>query len=477
MSEHEAQQRAIESVNALRYAGEEYFFIIDRNGEMISHPIKPSLNGKSATGLKDIHGKLFIREMISTTLQEGSSFTDYYWTKPGGTEPIAKVSYAVIEPRWGWIIATGVYVDDIEGLFWADIRTSVVLSVLLTALAIVMCTLISKVISSEVKTLCRAMTTAADNRDMTVRANLDSQDEFGQMGRAFDQMMSQFNLLIIDITSSATQVAGAATELSATTTQTSAGVVQQQQQTIQVATAMNQMNATVHEVSRNISAAAEASHLGAQATSTGKQVVDQTVSAIHQLSQQLQSTADLTSTLDTESNNVTRILEVINGIAEQTNLLALNAAIEAARAGEQGRGFAVVADEVRTLALRTSDSTREIETVIQRLQSGARNAAEAITNSNSEAIATVEQAVAAGDALQVISNSIDEIDSMTVQISAASDQQTTVTDEMSRSIDSISQVTGEYADSSGHIARASEELAELAEHLRKIAGQFRVSVS
>ncbi|WP_207061855.1 methyl-accepting chemotaxis protein [Motiliproteus sp. SC1-56] len=471
----EAEKAAFEAIAALRYGSNDYFFIIDGDYRMRMHPMKPDLVGRELTAIADAKGDRFFGRLVDNARREGSSLTRYYWSRPNSEAPVPKLSYAKFHPGWDLVVATGVYVDDLDAIFWREVRTNATLGGLVLLAVVILTTLISRSINGPLSRLQATMEQACENRDLRLRADLKTEDELGRMSRAFDSMMVTFNGLVLEITAATSQVAGAANELSATTLQTSQGMEEQKRETLQVAAAVNQMNATVHEVANNVGKAADASTEGARSVSHGQAIMDQTVKAVTQLAERLAKSTELTRTLEQESANINTILEVINGVAEQTNLLALNAAIEAARAGEQGRGFAVVADEVRTLAQRTSESTAQIKAVIEQLQNGTAAAVSAMQESSEEAERTSGFADEAGQALQQISTSIEQIDGMTVQIASASEEQSAVADEINQNIEQISRVTEESSEAVSQVARASEELAHLAEHLQELSHRFSVT--
>jgi methyl-accepting chemotaxis protein len=237
---------------------------------------------------------------------------------------------------------------------------------------------------------------------------------------------------------------------------------------------MNEMSATVQEVARNAVEAAAAAKDADSTFDEGKQVVDRVISAIGELAGEVESAATVIQQLEVESRNIGSVLDVIKSIAEQTNLLALNAAIEAARAGEQGRGFAVVADEVRTLAGRTQESTQEIEEMISKLQSGTNNAVNVMAAGKEMTQVGVDQAAAAGEALKTINAAVAQISSMNTQIASAAEEQSSVTEEINRSIVSINEVAEQSATGAQHTAEASTDLARLADQLKNLVDRFKV---
>ncbi len=310
--------------------------------------------------------------------------------------------------------------------------------------------------------------------DLTHKVSISGKDEFAWMCWEYSQGRKGFMALVKEILGSAGQLAAAAEELSAITEQSNAGVMRQQGEIGQVATAMNEMSATVAEVSKNAASAATAAQEADDRAKDGWNVVNTTVETINNLASEVERTSEVIENLKGDSLSIGAVLDVIRDIAEQTNLLALNAAIEAARAGEQGRGFAVVADEVRTLASRTQQSTREINDMIERLQNGANQAVSVMEMGRAKAEESVAQAAKAGEALQSITGVVDKIKSMNMQIASAAEEQSATAEEINRNIVNISEVAQETASGSQQTASASDELARLASDLQGQVGKFKI---
>ena len=299
-------------------------------------------------------------------------------------------------------------------------------------------------------------------------------DEVGALVAKLSTMRTSLQLMVVQVMASSSQLATAAEEVSVVTAETTRSVRHQQDEIDQVATAMNQMTATVQEVARNAESAAHGAQSADQNAKSGTVVSQQTLGGIDSLVGAVEESAQVIGILETECKNIGTVLDVIRGIAEQTNLLALNAAIEAARAGEQGRGFAVVADEVRTLASRTQSSTQEIQLMITRLQAGASNAVKVMEHAQVQGKLGKQQVEQMAASLAQIAMAITTINEMNTQIASASEEQSSVAEEINRNIINISQGSIQGARGSEQTAQASQELAQLAAQLQSTVARFKV---
>lgn len=311
--------------------------------------------------------------------------------------------------------------------------------------------------------------------NLTVQVEPAGLCETKTLGSNLKALVTSLGSQVAQIHAHAGHLAGAAEELSIVTGETNMGMQEQQKETDQIATAINEMSATVHEVAKNAEAAADAARKADGEVATGKSVVTRTIDEIDALAKDIEKSMEVIHKLESESENIGSVMDVIRGIAEQTNLLALNAAIEAARAGEQGRGFAVVADEVRVLASRTQQSTQEIQEMIERLQSGAAAAVKAMGENQSRAQSTVQNAAHTGSSLEAIAQSVININEMNTQIASAAEEQSAVAEEINKSISNISKIASNSANSSTQVAKSSESLAQLATDLQKVVSQFTIN--
>jgi methyl-accepting chemotaxis protein len=349
-----------------------------------------------------------------------------------------------------------------------------ILGLMIGFVTVLVSLLISRDLMKSIHEFFRVISHVEKEKDLAALVKVTSGDEIGQMGGHFNSMLSSFREIIDNVSTSTLQVASTAAQLADNSTSTLMGVQRQSIETEQVATAMNEMTATVQEVAKNATQAAAAASEANEDAQSGQDVVSTTIKAIHTLASEIESAAQVIQKLEDDSVRIGSVVDVIRGIAEQTNLLALNAAIEAARAGEQGRGFAVVADEVRTLASRTQESTQEIQSMIEQLQLGSKQAVKVMQESRHQADESVQQAEHAGASLQGITRAVATINDMNIQIASAAEEQNAVAEEINRNINNISQVTFETSEGTSQITASSNELAKISDELQRLVAQFKV---
>ena len=355
------------------------------------------------------------------------------------------------------------------------ISTGVILAVVVTILLFGTAVPIVRGIKQSIDDVVRSLKDIAqENGDLTVRIETKSEDEIGELVYWFNQFMDKLQGVVRDVVEASLPLSNLAQNLRGVTEETQRTIDVQQKSATNAKRAVDTMSGSVDGVAHSAAQAASDANKATTAASEGRQIVQQTVTSIQQLAKNVRETADVIARLESDSNKVGSVLDVIKGIAEQTNLLALNAAIEAARAGEQGRGFAVVADEVRTLASRTQQSTEEIQSTIEQLQNAAHSAVEVMSRGTEQATSSVETANKAGSSLETITSTIGRINQMNEQIAHNTEDQRTVAVDIVRHVDEIHERTEQTASRSGELGSMCNELADLAQHLESIAKQFRV---
>ncbi|ROM49852.1 methyl-accepting chemotaxis protein [Pseudomonas poae] len=347
------------------------------------------------------------------------------------------------------------------------------LLVIATGLTLLFAWLLTRSITVPISQALEAAEEVAEG-NLTRPIKVDGDDEAGRLLAAMAKMQDKLRDTLQRIAGSATQLASAAEELNAVTDESARGLTQQNNEIEQAATAVNEMTSAVEEVARNAVSTSEASRAATTSAGDGRDLVQETVSAIERMSGDVQATATLIGELANESRDIGKVLDVIRGLADQTNLLALNAAIEAARAGEAGRGFAVVADEVRALAHRTQQSTSEIERMIGSIQTGTEHAVDSMRNSTERAESTLNIAKGAGMSLDTINTAIIEINERNLVIASAAEEQAQVAREVDRNLVNIRDLSVQSATGASQTSTASSELSRLAVDLNGMVGRFRL---
>ncbi|WP_060980570.1 HAMP domain-containing methyl-accepting chemotaxis protein [Vibrio splendidus] len=354
-----------------------------------------------------------------------------------------------------------------------SVRLSLILSVIATVVGIFSAYLLTTAITVPIQKAVETANQLAQG-DLTVDVGRTSKDETGKLLDAVQNTANHLKQMISTISNASSELASASEELAVVTEQTSKGISQQETETEMVATAMNEMATTVHDVADNAAKASEAANEANNEALSGSQVVQRTITSINALSVRVNDSSEKLHKVEQEAVNIGKILHVIREISEQTNLLALNAAIEAARAGEQGRGFAVVADEVRSLAARTQGSTSEIQVIIEQLQAGIQGTVDAMKQGQVEADNCVDQANEANMALAAITDAIGIINDMNMQIASASEQQSSVAEDISENVVNVKTIAEENAVAANQTSSSSTEIARLADGLGRLVAEFKV---
>jgi methyl-accepting chemotaxis protein len=471
----QAQKQAMEAIRGLRYAGQEYFWINDQTPVMIMHPTNPKLEGQNLSGFKDPDGKALFNEMVAISKSQGAGQVNYRWPKPGASDPVPKVSYVELFQPWGWIIGSGVYVDDVQAEFQTQALKAVIIGLGIAILVALLVVLIVRSITQPLQQAVSAMANiASGDGDLTRNLDTHGNDELSALSRHFNVFTEKLRQVIRQSLDSAGKLDVAARELGQISSQAQQHSEQQSQQMELVATAINQVTYGVQDVAKNAEHASSEVHTAEDQARQGQQNIESSLRQISELSATITQAVEVIQALAQESTQIGSVLEVIRSIAEQTNLLALNAAIEAARAGEQGRGFAVVADEVRLLAQRTQKSTAEIQVMIERLQGNSEAAVKVINDSSKASQLTIEQASQAGVSLTQIASGLRNLTGLNASIASATLQQSHVVEDINQNVTQAASLAHNNALAAQQSSDAGQQLGQLAEQLNRLLGQFRV---
>ena len=474
LTREQAQQQASAVIRDLRYDREDYFWIEDLDTRLVMHP-NGKLEGKRMAGTRDPDGKALFDEMVAVAVRDGSGLVRYRWPKPGSDAPVEKVSYVELFKPWGWIVGSGIYIDDVQVEFRRQLIQAFIILLTITLVLSALILLIARSIASPLAQVVNAMENIASSEaDLT--HNLDSRwrDEVTALSGHFNAFTSKLRTVIGQSMQTAGGLDQASQSLAEIAGNNQRQCQQQSQQMELVATAIHEVSHAVQEVARNAEHAANEVRRADEQACKGQHNIDSSLRQIDQLSETIGQAVEVIQSLAQESTQIGSVLEVIRAIAEQTNLLALNAAIEAARAGEQGRGFAVVADEVRLLAQRTQQSTAQIQVMIERLQGNSEAAVNVINASSQAAQQTVEQARETGESLHQVISALRNLTELNASIASATLEQSHVVEDINQNVTHATSLALENALAADQSNEASQKLGQMADQLNRLLGQFRI---
>jgi len=478
LSRQEAQATAMGVIRNLRYGEGDYFWINDMDRRIVMHPLKPSLDGKDMTGFTDSSGKPIFDAFVDKVKQDGAGFVDYLWPRPGQEVAVEKLSYVRGFQPWQWVIGSGIYIDDVDAAIWRyavdGLLKLLLIAVLLGAISFVLAKSITTPLRHTINVLNELVTGKAE---LLQGLHVDGKDEMAELATVLNRFIIKLRGLINELMKSSESLVVSTQEVNSIAARTNEAADHQKSESDQVATAMTELYATAGEVATVASRAADAVTRVNEMTREGGEVVKENEAAITGLSDDINQAAEQMRKLQQGSESIGGILVTIRSIADQTNLLALNAAIEAARAGEQGRGFAVVADEVRTLAKRTQDSTSEIEQMIGALQEGTIQAVNAVEGGRSKAESSVDRARQTGLMLVEIGEAVCRISEMNMQIATAAEEQSNVIGAINENVVRISDIADKNARGASETLAAAEIMSTKLNELTEVSAGFKLGRS
>ncbi|MEZ9997785.1 methyl-accepting chemotaxis protein [Vibrio lentus] len=476
LEEQQAKQLATRLLRNNIYKDNEYVYVADENMTFVATPLDPQLHGSSFNDFKDGDGNS-VGQLIQRVLgNRTGQIIEYTWTQklPDGTIE-EKLSIAEKTPHWGWVVGTGIGFNEVNARFWSTAQWQLFLCVVIAGLIlsslIVSIKRMLALLGGEPKDVREAVQAVAEGR---IQTSFETQAINGSIYHAVQQMSKSLAELVSNLNASMLALRGELQRVEDRAGSIAQLTETQQQSTEMIATAMTEMASSANNVADSAGDTARNTDEADKQSQHTQRLIHNTVDNIQGLAGQLGTASEAVANLDSDVHNIVKVLDVIGDIAEQTNLLALNAAIEAARAGEQGRGFAVVADEVRNLAGRTQSSTKEIQLMINNLQEGSRNAIKTMEVCATTSESTVTESQNASEALQQIVVALESISSMSHQIATAAAEQTQVSDDISKRINMIEESGNQLSNVVTESHNSTQTLASLSNELEAWVNRFEV---
>jgi len=475
LTKADAQRYAMDTIKGTRYSESEYFWINDYNAVIVMHSVNSSLDGKDLSDLADPNGKKLFSEFVKVVKAQDAGFVDYLWPKPGNELPVEKISYVQGFEPWGWIIGSGIYLDDVDAQFQKEVMTLSTVSGLIILIALLCSWLIVRSILLPITQLRATMENISHgDGDLTARLPEAGSDQLAEIARHYNSFVGRLSSTLKSAVTLNGKVESKSQELKEVSHKTTR--ISQEREVM--FTDMTQTISEVDSFKGEVIEATQSTLTSAQTTvgktSTGQESINQTILSLETLSHELEEGLKVVVQLAEQSQNIGSVLDVISGISEQTNLLALNAAIEAARAGEQGRGFAVVADEVRGLASRTQASTEEIQAMITKLQSGAKEAEKRITDSHQQSQKTTEEITLTKQYLQDIATSVDGINSASNSVIQSVSMQSDAVQRLSALNEKVVELSAQASLQVQKNNKTSDDLANASKENHEVMSVFKL---
>jgi methyl-accepting chemotaxis protein len=473
-NDEEAKKQALAILRSMDFDNGNYIFVYQYDGTNLATRPKPSLEGKNLIDLKDANGKPLIKDLINIA-KDGGDFYQYIWFNPSNDQDEPKMSYAIGLEKWGWMVGTGAYMNYINeevGFIRGQIEESansaaifeLIVTIIIVGIAAVISTLFARYISNPVQEMTKIMDEVSAG-NLSPRMNSAANDEIGVFSDKFNGFLDKIHSIMTNISSSANQLAESSSDLNMISKETYDAISQQDSETISIASAVEVMSGSAKEIANNGDTVKEAANDAGEKTSEGSSAVKDNLESVKLLAEDISQAAEAVSAVEKRTDEIQSMLEVIHSVTEQTNLLALNAAIEAARAGEQGRGFAVVADEVRSLAMRSAESAEEIRKIIEGLISDTQSAVNTMNHSRERSEENLERTNLVANSLTSIDQAIQSILEKSADIAQATEEQNNTAQEIADNTSRIKTISTTSADRMKQTRDASQKLDSLSKDM------------
>ncbi|MCD5363853.1 MULTISPECIES: methyl-accepting chemotaxis protein [Chromobacterium] len=476
MSEPQAKQQAAAALNSMRYDQREYFFAFDKSLTYVAHGVKPALIGKNLHGVKEGSGQ-DMGQLFDQALSSGGGkgYASYVWDKPGFDAPQPKISYLMTSPGWGWVLGTGIYLDDVaaayhKSLFNLALEVGVILLLLAGLGGYIMRSVLGQLGGEPAVTVDIVKRIAAGQLDMAVPVKTGDQDS---LLANVAGMQAQLRQLVGEIAAAANRVSEMSDDVSGHAAAVASGSEQQSEAATSMAASIEELTVSINHISDRAQDARSLSEQSGESSQQGSEVISRAVAEMRRINESVELAAGTINELVDKAQVISGIMQVIKDIADQTNLLALNAAIEAARAGEQGRGFAVVADEVRKLSERTAQATEEIAGMIAEIQQSSTQSHGSMEEAVRRAKNGLELAEQGGAAVGEISHSASGVLGVVNDISHALKEQGTASQDIAQYVEQIAMSSSKNAQAASTASAALVDMRQLAGNLRGLVSRFR----